>query len=159
MSWTGAVRRFRSWLDGESAATGLPLGALLATALALLERPDPTRERDAAGGALLGVSLLFRYRMALAVVPVLAWLAWRSGADGRRGWERAAAGFVLGHSLVGHKEDRFLRAGAWALTVQNRLLLAPPAVAGAAGYTLIYAAEPGYRVMARALRPVSGRLR
>lgn len=68
-------------------------GLALAAALTLVDgegagerRAGAGPRRDAVAGALLGVSLVFRFQMAFAAAAALAWLI----ARGRPGWARAA---------------------------------------------------------------------
>jgi hypothetical protein len=95
-------------------------GLTLAAAIPLVEGSGSMRRRDGAAGILLGLSFLFRYQMALAVLPVLAWVAMRRDAGGRREWERAgfmalaAAGVVASGALV----DAWFY-GEWVLAPWN----------------------------------------
>ncbi len=95
-------------------------GLALAAAIVLVEGPRPGRRRDAGAAVLLGLSFLFRYQMALAIVPVLAWVALRRDAGGRRAWGRATSMALVATGVVaaGAAVDAWFY-GEWVLAPWN----------------------------------------
>jgi hypothetical protein len=95
-------------------------GLTLALAIVLVERARPGRRHEAGAGILLGLSFLFRYQMAFAIVPVLAWVALRGEAGERRAWGRAASMALVAAGVVaaGAVVDAWFY-GEWVFTPLN----------------------------------------
>ncbi len=95
-------------------------GLTLAAAILLVAGSGPARRRDAGAGVLLGLSFLFRYQMALAIVPVLAWAALRKDDGGRREVARAASMALVAAGVVaaGAVVDAWFY-GEWVLAPWN----------------------------------------
>lgn len=91
-------------------------GMALALALTLLPGSGATPRRDALAGALLGLSFLFRYQMAMAVLPALAWVAAEGGRRRALRMGLAAAAVAAAGSLL----DAWFY-GEWVLAPWNYL--------------------------------------